>query len=185
VLVSNNPGIQRWINKIAAMTMHHAIPTMFSNRAYVAAGGLRSYDASITDSFRQVGVYVGRILKGEKPADLPVLGRTKFEFVLNLKVAKVLGLEIPLKLHAFADLRRRGSRIGVLLLRCMSPVLCRFSDAGNDDLTTRSKSAKDGAQVRRGLDQSNLTKQYLKFVGVEPVLTVEPKEADYIDATEL
>jgi putative ABC transport system substrate-binding protein len=89
--------------QLATLTARDRIPATYSNREYVAAGGLMSYGTDLADMFHQVGVYTGRILKGAKPADLPVLQSTKFEFALNLQTARALGIEVPLNVLSIAD----------------------------------------------------------------------------------
>jgi putative ABC transport system substrate-binding protein len=103
LLIVGNALFSGQRDRLVALAARYALPAIYPLREFVTAGGMMSYGGSLTDAYRQVGVYTGRILRGEKPADLPVTLPTKFEFVINLKTTKALGLTVPDKLLVAAD----------------------------------------------------------------------------------
>ena len=103
MLVGADPFFQNRQNQIVALAARDGLPAIYQQREFAAAGGLISYGPNLAAGRRQVGIYTGRVLKGEKPSDLPIVQPTRFELVINLKTAKALGLTVPLSLLAQAD----------------------------------------------------------------------------------
>jgi putative ABC transport system substrate-binding protein len=103
LLVAADPFFNARRDQIVLWTVRHAIPAAYEQREYALAGGLMSYGTNITEAYRQMGIYTGRILKGDKPGDLPVVRSAKFELVVNMKTARTLGLTLPSGLLSIID----------------------------------------------------------------------------------
>jgi putative tryptophan/tyrosine transport system substrate-binding protein len=103
LLVGSDPFFNSRRDYLVSLAVRASVPAIYEFREYVVAGGLMSYSSNLSNGYRQVGLYAGRILKGEKPQELPVVQSSKFEFVINLKAAKALGLDVPLRLQQLAD----------------------------------------------------------------------------------
>jgi putative tryptophan/tyrosine transport system substrate-binding protein len=101
--VAGSPFFDTRRDKLVALTARNAVPTMFQFREFVEAGGLMSYGIDFSEAYRQAGVYTGRVLKGASPGDLPIMQATKFEFVINLKTARALGVKVSDNLLSLAD----------------------------------------------------------------------------------
>ena len=114
LVISSGVIFARLLDRIIALAARHAVPAIWNDRPYPVAGGLMSYGADNRDAYRQAAVYIGRILKGAKPSDMPIMQPTKFDLVINLKTANALGFDRPARLLH----RRRGDRIAALFCSC-------------------------------------------------------------------
>jgi putative tryptophan/tyrosine transport system substrate-binding protein len=103
LVIGNDPFFTSRMEQLGALTVQHAVPAVYAWREFAVAGGLLSYGSDVTDAYRLAGLYTGRVLKGDKPAELPVQQVTKVEMIINLKTAKTLGITIPLPLIGRAD----------------------------------------------------------------------------------
>jgi ABC-type uncharacterized transport system substrate-binding protein len=103
LLIANDIFLNSQFDQLIALAARHAIPTMYAFREFTVAGGLMSYGTNLRDGYRQLGIYAGRILKGQRPAELPVVQSTKIELIINLRTARRLGIEVPARLLALAD----------------------------------------------------------------------------------